>query len=121
MGYKVNDVEGFAKNLVKIARKYPSSLDLVDEFFSDLEELKTIEELDEIGEHVPGLKLKGDRVYKTRLRNPDANKGTSGGFRVIWYLVTSDDEIFPLTIYSKSDQEDISNREITMLIRRYLV
>jgi len=34
---------------------------------------------------------------------------------VIWYLVTSDNFICPLTIYSKSDQEDISPREIMRL------
>lgn len=120
MGYRVQSVEGFAKELIKIAQKYPSSLDLVDEFFSDLEKLSTIEELKQVGEQIRGLKLKGNRVYKSRLKNPDANKGTSGGFRVIWYLVTSDDEIYPLTIYSKSDQVDIPNQEIRMLIRKYL-
>jgi len=69
---------------------------------------------------VPRLRLKGNRVYKTRLENPDANKGKSGGFRVIWYLVTSDKEIYPLTIYSKSDEEDISPKEIMGMIKRYL-
>lgn len=69
---------------------------------------------------MPRLRLKGNRVYKTRLENPDANKGKSGGFRVIWYLVTSDKEIYPLTIYSKSDEEDISPKEIMGMIKRYL-
>ena len=114
MDYKVIDVEEFGKTLEKIAKKYPSSIDLVETLFGELEEGNIL------GDRVSNLKLKGNMVYKTRLENPDANKGKSGGFRVIWYLITSDNEIYPLTIYSKSDQVDISPREITQLIKRYL-
>ncbi|WP_156857770.1 type II toxin-antitoxin system RelE/ParE family toxin [Oceanobacillus sp. AG] len=106
------EVEGFEKDLIKIARKYPSSIDLVASLFERFEE-GNIE-----GNDIGGLKLKGDKVFKTRLENPDANKGKSGGFRVIWYLVTSDNEIYPLTIYSKNEQDDIPNREIISLISK---
>ncbi|WP_188858783.1 type II toxin-antitoxin system RelE/ParE family toxin [Oceanobacillus indicireducens] len=110
--YRVMEVEGFEKDLIKIARKYPSSIDLVASLFERFEE-GNIE-----GNDIRGLKLKGDKVFKTRLENPDANKGKSGGFRVIWYLVTSDNEIYPLTIYSKNEQDDIPNREIISLISK---
>ena len=52
------------------------------------------------------------------MESPDANKGKSGGFRVIWNLVTSDNEIYPLTVYSKNEQDDIPNREIISLISK---
>ncbi|WP_153731826.1 hypothetical protein [Sporosarcina obsidiansis] len=39
---------------------------------------------------------------------------------MIWYLVTSDSEIYPLTIYSKNDQEDICIKEIKRIIDRIL-
>lgn len=110
--YRVIQVAGFEKDLIKIARKYPTSIELVEDLFGKFEEGK-IE-----GNKIRGLKLKGDKVFKTRLENPDANKGKSGGFRVIWYLVTSDHEIYPLTIYSKNEQEDIPNREIISLISK---
>lgn len=109
------DVDGFERDLIKIARKYPSTVDLVQELFEEFEE-GNIE-----GDDIPRLKLKGDKVFKTRLENPDAKKGKSGGFRIIWYLVTTDNEIYPLTIYSKNDQEDISSKEIMLLIRKRII
>ncbi|GKV65540.1 MULTISPECIES: hypothetical protein [unclassified Sporosarcina] len=112
MEYSVLEVKVFERDLLKIARKHPIVIDLVESLFADLEEGKFY------GDRIPGLK--GRVVYKTRLSNPNASKRKSGGFRVIWYLVTSDSEIYPLTIYSKNDQEDISVKEITRIIDRIL-
>lgn len=110
--YRVYSTEVFHDSLLKIARKYPSVVSIVDDLFGKFER-------GELGGNVvPRLKIKGGRVFKTRLGNPDANKGKSGGFRVIWYLITSENDIYPLTIYSKSDQEDISLKEINMLIKK---
>lgn len=119
MNFNVVDVDGFGKNLEKVARKYPSSVDLVEALFAKLEEAESIEDLDLAGNHLQRYKLKGNRVYKTRIENPDANKGVRGGFRIIWFLVAENKEIYPLTIYSKSDQEDIPSKEVLRLIRRY--
>lgn len=110
--YSVFAVRSFEKDLFKLARKYPKVLDNVADLFERLEG-GSIE-----GDPVPRLNLNGDKVFKTRLENPDANKGKSGGFRVIWYLVTSKGYIYPLTIYSKSDQEDISSTEIRKLAKQ---
>lgn len=74
MGFNVNDVKGFEKNLIKIAKKYPSSIDLVESFFELLETLNDINDLDSIADNIKGLRLKGNRVYKSRLENPDAKK-----------------------------------------------
>lgn len=110
--YQVLDVKGFEEDLFKLSRKYPLVLENIEELFENFE-LGIIK-----GNPIPRLKLEGNRVYKTELKNPDANKGAKGGFRVIWYLVTSDNFIYPLTIYSKSDQEDISPKEIMRLISK---
>lgn len=112
MKYKVLGVKAFEKELLKIARKYPVVVDLVDSLFADFEEGKLY------GDRIP--RTKGNVVYKTRLSNPNADKGKSGGFRVVWYLVTADLEIYPLTIYSKNEQEDISVKEIIRIIDRTL-
>ncbi len=104
-------VTGFEKDLIKISRKYPTSINIVENLFTEFEKGNIV------GDDIPKFKLRGNKVFKTRLENPDANKGKSKGFRVIWYLVTSDNEIYPLTIYSKNDQQDISNKEIMRLIR----
>lgn len=114
MAYHVNEVESFGKVLIKLSRKYKSTPDVVESFFEDLEKGNLV------GDPIPGLKLKGNKVFKTRLENPDANAGKTGGFRIIWYLVTSDNEIYPLTIYSKNDQEDVPRKEIQRLVRKVI-
>lgn len=50
-------------------------------------------------------------VYKVRVRNSNIQKGKSAGYRLI-YQVESPTSILLLTIYSKSDREDISANEI---------
>lgn len=50
------------------------------------------------------------------MSNSSANKSKRGGFRVIEYLVTEDNTIYLLTIYSKSDQVDIATKKIKKLI-----
>jgi len=57
----------------------------------------------------------GNNAYKIRLKNSSNNKGKSGGYRVISYLY-KDDVVGLLTIYSKSEKENIFEDEIDSLI-----
>lgn len=50
-------------------------------------------------------------VYKLRVRNTNIQKGKSAGYRLI-YQLESPTSILLLTIYSKSDREDIGANEI---------
>jgi len=61
---------------------------------------------------VPGVPYE---VFKTRVRNSDSGKGKSSGYRVI-YQRTADGPVILVTIYSKSDQADISPRDIREII-----
>lgn len=61
-----------------------------------------------LGEQIPNV---GDPVFKVRVRNRDIQKGKSAGYRLIYYLKTNT-KIILLTIYSKSDQADITPQEI---------
>ena len=63
------------------------------------------------GQRIPGV---GYTVFKVRLPNRAARRGKSGGFRVIYYVQLSD-LVTLLTIYSKSDETDISIAEIRQL------
>ncbi|NJM69538.1 MAG: type II toxin-antitoxin system RelE/ParE family toxin [Scytonema sp. RU_4_4] len=54
-------------------------------------------------------------VYKMRIRNSNIQKGKSAGYRLI-YQVESPTTILLLTIYSKSDREDISAKEIRNIV-----
>ena len=68
------------------------------------------------GDKIPDL---GYDVYKVRLKNPSAKRGKRGGFRAIYYIKTAQ-FIILLTIYSKSQQEDISVERIRRIIADYL-
>ena len=51
-----------------------------------------------------------------RLKNSDSQKGKSGGYRLIYWIV-SPEVIVLLDIYSKSDQSDIEVDEIRQIIK----
>ncbi len=61
---------------------------------------------------MPGV---GFTVYKARLPNRDAQRGKSGGYRVIYFVKTSE-RVVLIEMYSKSDQDLISNDEIVAII-----
>lgn len=68
-----------------------------------------------IGDRVPRI---GYTLYKVRVRNRDAQRGKSGGYRLIYYLQTSQSLIL-ITIYSKSEQADISAAEVRRIIHEF--
>lgn len=57
----------------------------------------------------------GNNIFKIRIPNSSIPTGKSGGFRVITYYL-SDDILYLLTIYSKSDRESISMGEIDTIV-----
>ncbi|WP_429162459.1 hypothetical protein [Desulfitispora alkaliphila] len=70
-----------------------------------------------LGDEIKELELPADEsTYKVRVANTSANIGKSGGFRLIYYVIKNDLEIFLLTIYSKKDKEDISSSDLTKII-----
>ncbi len=100
----------FKKNLKKLAKKYRN-------IRSDLELfIKELKQGNFSGDRISGLR---DRViYKVRIKNSDIRKGKSGGYRVI-YLLQTKTSILLLTIYNKSEQEDIAIREIKDIIDEF--
>ncbi|BAZ51666.1 hypothetical protein NIES4103_43240 [Nostoc sp. NIES-4103] len=70
-----------------------------------------------VGDRISGL---GEEyvVYKVRVCNSNIQKGKSGGYRLI-YQVESPTSILLLTIYSKSDQEDIGANEIRDIVTNF--
>ncbi|GBO54343.1 hypothetical protein APA_2291 [Pseudanabaena sp. lw0831] len=61
-----------------------------------------------IGDQISGLDFP---IFKVRAKNSDIPTGKSGGYRVI-YQVVSPELILLLLIYAKSDQTDVSLDEI---------
>ena len=60
---------------------------------------------------MPGV---GAAVYKAAVRNPAVKGGAPKGYRIIYYVIVRD-EIYLLTMYSKSQQKDISAAELKRL------
>lgn len=59
--------------------------------------------------------LAGYSVYKARMKNSSSLSGKSGGFRIIYYLEYQQ-KIYCLTIYSKSEKQDVSRKEILEIL-----
>ncbi len=104
MNYKVETIEKFRKEAKKLIKKYPS-LKL------ELAELGTTLAL----EPTTGTPL-GKDCYKIRLAIQSKGKGKSGGARIITYCYIKAKTVYLLSIYDKSEQENISDKEIIELI-----
>jgi hypothetical protein len=104
MDYSVIPIERFKKEAKRLAKKYPS-------FKSELSELS------ETLKRNPrtGIPL-GNNVFKVRLAIRSKGKGKSSGTRVITYLVTEQKEIYLLTIYDKSELNNIDDKTLKEII-----
>ena len=58
----------------------------------------------------------GNNTYKIRLSIKSKGKGKSGGARVITYVVTENSEIYLLTIYDKSEFDNVDDKTIKNII-----
>jgi mRNA-degrading endonuclease RelE of RelBE toxin-antitoxin system len=67
-----------------------------------------------VGDRVAGL---GENyiVIKVRVKNSNIQKGKSAGYRLV-YQVESPTNVLLLTIYSKSDRDDIRSAEILNIL-----
>ena len=105
MIYNIIAVPTFKKELKKLVKKYNS---LKSEFLELIESL----------EHNPeqGTKI-GRNCYKIRLSIASKGKGKSGGARVITNIVISEETVFLLSIYDKSEKDNLSYKELTELLK----
>ncbi|MDZ8262344.1 type II toxin-antitoxin system RelE/ParE family toxin [Nostoc sp. ChiQUE01b] len=67
-----------------------------------------------IGDQISGIDL---TVFKVRAKNSDIPTGKSGGYRVI-YQVVSSEFVLLLLIYAKSEQADVSLEDIEDAIKK---
>jgi len=104
MNYKVLTIAHFDKQLKRLVKKYPS---LKSEYLELIKILKS--------EPNNGTPI-GNDCYKIRLAIASKGRGKSGGARVITYFAVSHDSIYLLSIYDKSEQENISDRELLRLL-----
>ncbi len=100
MSFKILPTPPFAKELKKLAKKYPSIKTDLANLASDLT----------ADPHL-GTAL-GNDCYKIRLAISSKNKGKSGGARVITFVRIFNETIYLLAIYDKADLSNISDQEL---------
>lgn len=99
----------FEKALKQLKKRFPTVGNQVGDF------VRALEAGNVLGDKIPEI---GFNVYKVRLPNPDAQKGKSGGFRIVYYL-KQQDHVWLITIYSKSDQGDVPTSLVIDRIQEY--
>lgn len=105
MSYNILTIPPFDRQLKRLAKKYPS-------IKSDITGLAR-----QIMEDPATGKPLGKDCYKIRMAIKSKGKGKSGGARVITHFVVTGGIIYMLTIYDKSDKEDISDKELKELLK----
>lgn len=100
MSFKVVAVQDFDRELKRLSKKYQSL---------KYDYLSLVESLEETP--LQGTPL-GKDCYKIRMPIRSKGKGKSGGARVITYIKIIDKIVYLLSIYDKSEQSSISEKEI---------
>ena len=59
----------------------------------------------------------GNDCYKIRIPNSSIPAGKSGGFRIITLVKIEKNRIILLTIYSKTDKDNISKEELNSILQ----
>ncbi len=108
MNYKIIPLPFFDKQLKRLVKKYPS---LKAEFSLLIKELN---ENPKFGTSI------GNHCYKIRVAITSKGKGKSGGARVITYLQIVNSTVYLVSIYDKSEQENLNESDITELIKHLL-
>jgi mRNA-degrading endonuclease RelE of RelBE toxin-antitoxin system len=104
MSYKVFSIKPFDKQLKRLAKKYPSLKKEIARLFDELEE------------NPQQGKSLGNNCYKIRISIASKGKGKSGGARVITFVQIVQSSVYLLSIYDKSEQEIITDKELSFLI-----
>ena len=105
MSYKIIAIPHFEKELKLLSKKYPS-------IKTDLSKL-TGELLTNPHKGTP----LGNHCYKIRMAIASKGKGKSSGARLITYLFVSDKIVYLLSIFDKSEKENISVKELFVLLK----
>jgi len=102
MNYNITSVDTFKKELKKLSKRYKN----IKEDYRHLLETLSTKNIKDISIYL------GKNCYKIRLKNSDNNQGKSSGYRVIYLHIEDELSIVLLSIYTKADFENISEKEI---------
>ncbi len=105
MSFKINVTSNFLKELKQLSKKYPSLKKDIAELGGELERHP------QSGNHL------GHNLYKIRLSITSKGRGKSGGARVITYIITSDEEVWLISIYDKAEYDTADVNTILKILR----
>ena len=105
MSFNVKTISVFERQAKRLIKKFPS---LKKEIQNLIKELK---EEPRNGTYI------GNNCYKIRLSIASKGKGKSGGARVLTHVIVQNETVYLLSIYDKSEIENLTDKEILALIR----
>jgi mRNA-degrading endonuclease RelE of RelBE toxin-antitoxin system len=105
MSYKIKTIPTFDKQAKRLAKKYKSLKNDLTNLIKDL-----------LNNPEQGIGI-GQNCYKIRLPIKSKGKGKSGGARVITHVHIVDEDIFLLSIYDKSEKENLEDNELDELLK----
>lgn len=106
MSFDVKTISFFEKQAKRLVKKYPS---LKNELRELIALLKTNPK--------QGIDL-GKNCYKIRIRIASKGKGKSGGERIITNVAVQNKSVYLLSIYDKSEKENLSDEELKSLLQQ---
>lgn len=105
MNYKVLSIPPFDKQLKRLAKKFPS----LKKDFANL--IGSLEQNPQQGTSL------GNNCYKIRLAIASKGKGKSGGARIITNFIIAEETVFLISIYDKSERQNLSDKELIELLK----
>jgi mRNA-degrading endonuclease RelE of RelBE toxin-antitoxin system len=105
MNLKLITLDSFAKDVKRLHKKYKN-------IATDLKWLKQTL----LDDPKSGVEL-SRHCYKIRLANSSVPTGKSGGFRVVYYYLDADYNLYLMSIYSKSEMENISEERLLDILK----
>jgi len=105
MAFSIVATVDFEKELKRLAKKYPSIKNDVAGLAETL-----------LNDPRHGVPI-GNECYKIRLAITSKGKGKSGGARVITHIQVTKQFLYMLSIYDKSEAENITDNEVIRRLR----
>jgi len=105
MSFNVKTISVFERQAKRLIKKFPSLKKEIQTLILELQDKPT-----------KGTSI-GKDCYKIRLAIASKGKGKSGGARIITHLVYKNDTVYLLTIFDKSDMENLTDKEILKLLK----
>lgn len=105
MNFDIKPVAGFRKDFKTLSKKYKK---LEDDIRKVILELRKNPKA--------GTYLQNN-CYKIRMANSSTPTGKSGGFRIIYYFIDEQNNLYLMNIYSKTQKESISESELLVLLK----